>query len=91
MNPSKFFIRNCEFKFKCSQQWEDLDSGGDGVVTRQCPQCQKTVHMVQNAWELVIAIEKNYCVAVPRIESLTAKAVLNKDKPLLGHVGFKRL
>ena len=46
--------------------------------------------MVENAWELVLAIEKNYCVAVPRTEAITAEAIKNRNKPLLGHVAFKK-
>lgn len=57
---------------------------------RHCSQCDKDVHKVDSAWDLVIAIEKNYCVAIPRTELITAKGIKNINKPSVGHVGFKK-
>ena len=37
-----------------------------------------------------MAVEKDFCVAVPRTLVIDAKAVLGKDKPLLGHVRLPR-
>ena len=87
---SRFFVRNCEFKFSCHQSWEGLEIKSQDDAIRYCSECKKDVHIVENAWELVLAIENNYCVAVPRTEVITAKAIKNINKPLLGHVAFKR-
>jgi len=87
---SRFFVRNCEFKFSCHQNWEGLEQKAQEDTIRYCSECKKDVHMVENAWELVLAIEKNYCVAVPRTEAITAEAIINRNKPLLGHVAFKK-
>jgi hypothetical protein len=87
---SRFFVRNCEFKLTCHQSWEGLEQKLPQDTIRYCSECKKDVHMVENAWELVLAIENNYCVAVPRTEVITANAIQNRNKPLLGHVVFKK-
>ena len=88
---SQFFVRNCEFKFKCIQNW-DLLGIKEGIKdVKYCSECQKDVHLVKDAWELVIAIEKNYCVAISRITSIEAKNVKNIGKMSLGHVALKKL
>lgn len=89
-NYSRFFIRNCDFRLQCHQSWEGLESKKGDQSIRYCSECKKDVHFVQNAWELVMAVEKDFCVAVPRTLVIGAKAVLGKDKPLLGHVQLPR-
>jgi len=88
---SKFFVRNCEFKFKCTQKWEELGikEGMDDI--KYCSECQKDVYRIKDAWELVIAIDKNYCVAIPRTELITAKGIKSMGKLSMGHVAFKKL
>jgi len=88
---SRFFVRNCEFKFKCTQKWEELDIKEGFKDIKHCSVCQKDVHMVKNAWELVIAIDKNYCVAIPRTELITAKGIKSIGKPSMGHVAIKNI
>ncbi len=86
---SRFLIRNCEFKFKCEQQWDSLIPK-DGVENlKYCSQCQKDVHLVKDPWELAIAIDKNYCVAVHRSMGIEARGVKNLGKISVGQIGFK--
>lgn len=88
---SKFFIRNCDFRFQCHQTWEGLEQKTSNESIRHCSECKKDVHYVKDAWELVMAVEKDYCVAVPRTLVIGAKAILNKDKPLVGHVKLPKI
>ena len=90
-DPSKFFIRNCDFRLLCHQTWDGLERKSSDESIRFCLECKKDVHYVKDAWELVIAVEKNYCVAVPRTLVITAKAVIDKDKPLLGHIRLNKI
>ena len=86
INLSKFFIRNCDFKLQCTQDWENLHKKDGDNTVRYCSECKKDVHFVKDAWDLIVAVEKNYCVAVPRTLVINAKAVINRKKPLVGHV-----
>jgi len=90
-DSSKFFIRNCDFRLLCHQHWENLEKKPSDEGIRYCSECKKDVHYVNSAWELVMAVEKDYCVAVPRTLVITAKAVIDKDKPLLGQVRLPRM
>jgi hypothetical protein len=87
---SKFFLRNCEFKFECNQEWESLEvkEGSDSV--KYCDKCKKDVYLVEKAWDLVSAIGNNQCVAMPRTLMIEAKAIKGIGKMSVGHVGFKK-
>jgi len=56
-------IRNCAFKFRCDQDWGDLERTSEDKV-RFCHKCEEDVHYVHTNKELKKAIEKNYCVAL---------------------------
>lgn len=88
-SASRYFVRNCEFKFKCTQKWESLEPKEGAEDVKHCAQCQKDVHLVKDALELVIAIDKNYCVALSRIMGIEAREVKKIGKMSLGHIGFK--
>jgi hypothetical protein len=90
VNFSKFFLRNCEFKLKCTQDWESLEIKQDVDSVRHCSQCQKDVYLVDGAWDLVNAIGRNDCVAIPRTMLIEAKSMKNIGKMSVGHVTFKK-
>jgi hypothetical protein len=50
---------------------------------RYCPDCKENVHLVTSESSLFLAIEHNYCVAIP-FEITNFKKMLNQ--PLLGSI-----
>lgn len=84
---SKAFIRNCDFRFQCHQTWEGLSKlDGDEDSVRHCGECKKNVYLVESSFDLVLAMEQNLCVAVPRTMVIDAKAIKNKNKHSIGSV-----
>ena len=65
MIMSKELIRNCQFKFKCTQQWELLETTDD-IKIRHCSECNKSVHLCIDDNELIKALKLDQCVAIPR-------------------------
>ncbi len=57
-------IRNCIFAFKCSADWDDLDETEDDSV-KFCQGCQREVHFCDTDEQLVLAVKRNKCVAIP--------------------------
>ena len=62
---SKSLIRNCQFKFKCKQQWGSLIPTDD-IKVRNCKECDRTVHLCDNDVELIEAMKLDQCVAIPK-------------------------
>jgi len=56
-------IKNCKFKTKCDQSWNEMSLTDDEDV-RFCKQCQKQVHLCLSDYELETAIDNNWCVAI---------------------------
>jgi hypothetical protein len=61
-------IRNCEFRFKCPQTWDSLETTAV-AAQRFCKQCQTTVHYCWTPAQLEQAIVKNLCVAVRVVDA----------------------
>lgn len=63
---SKNLIRNCEFKFKCTRQWEDLEAAPTTRFDspRRCNDCRKLVWAADSEDQLARYILHNYCVAI---------------------------
>ncbi len=57
-------LRNCNFKFKCTQSWELLEITDEEGV-RFCKDCQKDVHMVGTLSDLYKSLKNDFCVAIP--------------------------
>ena len=57
-------IRNCAFKFKCEKQWEQLELLS-AKNKRFCKACKHEVHLVDTDEKLLLALRKNWCVAIP--------------------------
>ena len=57
-------IRNCAFKFKCEKQWADLEVLS-AKNKRFCKGCKHEVHLVDTDEQLLVALKKNWCVAIP--------------------------
>jgi hypothetical protein len=85
MTPKKVthLIRNCSWKFKCTRTWDSLLPAKNYVFERRryCPDCKENVYLVTCESDLFLAIEHNYCVAIP-FEITNTKKMM--DKPLLG-------
>jgi hypothetical protein len=74
-------IRNCEFRFKCLNQWDSLDLTGDDTV-RFCGQCNRTVHYCKKPLQLHAAIIANQCVAVEIQDAFGSNKELMVGEPL---------
>lgn len=61
-------FRNCEFRYRCDQTWDGLQTTDDPMV-RHCSECERSVHYCVSEEELVAAIKANQCVAIPRLLS----------------------
>ena len=60
-------IRNCEFKFKCSKQWDELlTSSSPRAVDspRRCNECHQIVWKADNEEQLAEHILYDRCVAI---------------------------
>jgi len=77
-------IRNCEFKFLCDKRWNDLDQIEGVEKVRFCAKCQTEVHFIDDAWDLALALDKDWCVAITRTLAITAKGFKSLNEPLLG-------
>jgi len=75
---SKLTLRNCTFKFKCTQTWERLEKT-DVAITRKCNVCNDYVYFVETDKRLAEAIKLNQCVAIAK-ESL--KIYVGSVRPL---------
>jgi len=62
---SKLSLRNCTFKFKCTQTWEGLERTDIGT-TRRCNVCSEYVYFVETDKRLAEAIKLNQCVAIAK-------------------------
>lgn len=77
-------IRNCKFKFMCKKRWNDLDKIEGIENIRFCSTCLKEVHFIDDAWDLALAMDNDWCVAVTRTLAITAKGIKSLNEPLLG-------
>lgn len=86
---NRHLIRNCTWKFKCTRTWDSLELAKPYTFesTRYCPDCKENVRLVNSESSLFLAIEHNYCVAIP-FEITNFKKML--DQPLLGSIKFKK-
>ena len=86
---SNNLLRNCAWKFKCTQSWDSLLEAKyysyDKV--RFCPDCKEKVYIVSDESELFLAIEHDKCIAIP-FDITNAKKQLNK--PLLGSIKLNK-
>ena len=64
-SDSKLSLRNCTFKFKCTQTWEGLDRTDIGTM-RRCNVCSEYVYFVETDKRLAEAIKLNQCVAIAK-------------------------
>jgi hypothetical protein len=64
-SDSKLSLRNCTFKFKCTQTWEGLERTDIGT-TRRCNVCSEYVYFVETDKRLAEAIKLNQCVAIAK-------------------------
>jgi len=62
---SKLTLRNCTFRFKCTQTWENLERTDIGT-TRRCNVCSEYVYFVETDKRLAEAIKLNQCVALAK-------------------------
>jgi hypothetical protein len=62
---SKLTLRNCTFKFKCSETWEGLEKT-DVATTRKCNACNEYVYFIETDKRLAEAIKLNQCVAIAK-------------------------
>lgn len=79
-------IRNCQFKFECDKKWADLEKLKGEQNVRFCRHCLKEVHFIDDAWDLALALDKDWCVAIARTLAITAKGVKSLHEPLMGSI-----
>ena len=56
-------IRNCQFKFKCTQTWDSLIETADPSI-KYCHECDRGVHYCFDESDLMHALENDWCVAI---------------------------
>lgn len=93
MRPPPKLIENCEFKYKCDKQWNELRIIPDTDDSyRGCDVCKKLVYFVTTEEELSYRICRSNCVA---IDPLLYRKILDREmlkalkKPRIGYVTFK--
>ena len=64
MNDAQLRLRNCNFKFRCTQKWQLLEVTSEAGV-RFCPECQKDVHLVKSSADLYEFLKNDFCIAIP--------------------------
>ena len=73
-------IRNCEFVFKCPNDWRSLRIASNGKVGF-CDACQKQVFLCATPDELDWAIRNKLCVAVRTPEKTTLMGLPKSSQP----------
>lgn len=81
-------IRNCQFKFECDKKWLDLEKLEGPTNVRFCKHCLKEVHFIDDVWDLALALDNDWCVAIARTLAITAKGVKSLNEPLMGSLDF---
>lgn len=66
---SNSVLRNCKFKFKCEQIWEELEETEFPQI-RNCSKCNESVHFIDSDKRLLEAIQDNLCVAVKKSDKI---------------------
>jgi hypothetical protein len=66
---SNSVLRNCKFKFKCEQVWEELEETEFPKI-RNCSKCNESVHFIDSDKRLLEAIQDNLCVAVKKSDKI---------------------
>jgi len=61
---NNILIRNCDFKFKCTQRWESLRRT-ENNSQRFCKECDQNIHLCISDDELYRAMKLDQCVAIP--------------------------
>ncbi len=61
---TNYLIRNCKFRYKCKEQWQDLLVDPDTDRIRFCRVCQEDVYRCENDEELREALMNDHCVAL---------------------------
>jgi hypothetical protein len=77
-------LRNCKFKFKCEQVWEELEKTEFSNV-RNCTKCNESVHFIDSNERLLEAIQDNLCVAVRKSDRIYMGSI----RPLEEYSRFK--
>ncbi len=86
-------IRNCVFSYKCTKEWDELESiNGRNDAVRYCNKCKNSVYLVTTEKDLAYRIFERSCVAIP--EEFGSKIFMkhersNNKKPLLGAIKIK--
>ena len=83
-------IRNCQFKFECDKRWGDLEKLEGRPNVRYCSHCSKDVHYIDDAWDLALALDQDWCVAIAGTLAIAAKGVKNLNEPLIGSISFEK-
>lgn len=58
-------FRNCDFKYRCTKTWDELDTVPSTTSARECSDCKKLVFMCTTDAEIALAMRENWCIAVP--------------------------
>lgn len=72
-------IRNCNFRFKCKQNWHEMSLTRDDGTVRFCSECMQEVFFCSSDSELGEHIKSNYCIAIKQM-------IRGKESLLLGEV-----
>jgi hypothetical protein len=96
MSHSEPVIRGCEFKFRCKNTWESLESLENYPNdVKYCSACQRDVFLVETDLDLKKAVWANRCVAIPlkmRISIIEESALKKlKEGYMVGHVCLSQM
>lgn len=94
MSENENLVRNCNFKFKCTETWESLnhqknatETIQDGnLVKRLCSNCDRYVYLVENQDQLLFALRDDNCIAIS--DQLMYPAGRPNNEPLMGRTHY---
>ena len=60
---SNYFLANCKFSFKCTKNWENLNSTSEQEI-RYCSDCHEKVYYCKTKSEIIWAIKNKKCISI---------------------------
>jgi len=87
---SPYKIENCTFKFKCTQDWDNLSETSE-VNIKFCNKCESNVYFVTGESELKQRISQDQCVAFIDFTKLSFEPTPFKQKIKNGQKRYREL
>lgn len=67
MTKTEIALRNCEFAFRCKENWDEMMPTRDDGSARFCLDCMKEVFYCKTDDELIKNVRLNHCVAITKV------------------------